>query len=191
MYLDTENADEALEAYEGLFFETEIQLGDEVKEIKPHGKTRKRKETSFSRFHFFDAGMARSIARMTVPTKTMTEYGTFFETYIAMELVAYIDYTGLHDTNLTYYRTNDGKREVDFIIGDEVAIEVKSSKAVSDKHLENLKELKEEGTFSSYIAVSREESPRRLEDGILILPWKDFLKRLWNGEIIKSKLRKE
>ena len=41
---------------------------------------------------------------MTVPTKTMTEYGTFFETYIAMELVAYIDYTGLHDTDLTYYR---------------------------------------------------------------------------------------
>lgn len=189
MYLDTENADEALEAYEELFFETEIQLGDEVKEIKPHGKTRKRKETSFSRFHFFDAGMARSIARMTVPTKTMTEYGTFFETYIAMELVAYIDYTGLHDTNLTYYRTNDGKREVDFIIGDEVAIEVKSSKAVSDKHLENLRELKEEGIFSSYIAVSKEESPRRLEDGIPILPWKDFLKRLWNGEIIKSKLR--
>ena len=241
MYLDPENADEALEAYEGLYLETEIQLENEVndlpgfinflekaalsngqqinfsafasdvgvsrqaiktwykilldtlmvKEIKPYGKTRKRKETSFSRFYFFDVGIARSIARMTVPTETMTEYGTFFETYIAMELVAYIDYTGLHDTDLTYYRTSDGKREVDFIIGDEVAIEVKSSKAVSDKHLENLRELKEEGIFSSYIVVSREESPRRLEDGILILPWKDFLKRLWNGEIIKSKLRKE
>lgn len=241
MYLDPENADEALEAYEGLYLETEIQLENEVndlpgfinflekaalsngqqinfsafasdvgvsrqaiktwykilldtlmvREIKPYGKTRKRKETSFSRFYFFDVGIARSIARMTVPTETMTEYGTFFETYIAMELVAYIDYTGLHDTDLTYYRTSDGKREVDFIIGDEVAIEVKSSKAVSDKHLENLRELKEEGIFSSYIVVSREESPRRLEDGILILPWKDFLKRLWNGEIIKSKLRKE
>lgn len=241
MYLDPENADEALEAYEGLYLETEIQLENEVndlpgfinflekaalsngqqinfsafasdvgvsrqaiktwykilldtlmvREIKPYGKTRKRKETSFSRFYFFDVGIARSIARMTVPTETMTEYGTFFETYIAMELIAYIDYTGLHDTDLTYYRTSDGKREVDFIIGDEVAIEVKSSKAVSDKHLENLRELKEEGIFSSYIVVSREESPRRLEDGILILPWKDFLKRLWNGEIIKSKLRKE
>ena len=241
MYLDPENADEALEAYEGLYLETEIQLENEVndllgfinflekaalsngqqinfsafasdvgvsrqaiktwykilldtlmvREIKPYGKTRKRKETSFSRFYFFDVGIARSIARMTVPTETMTEYGTFFETYIAMELVAYIDYTGLHDTDLTYYRTSDGKREVDFIIGDEVAIEVKSSKAVSDKHLENLRELKEEGIFSSYIFVSREESPRRLEDGILILPWKDFLKRLWNGEIITSKLRKE
>ena len=155
-----------------------------VKEIKPYGKTKKRKETSFSRFYFFDVGIARSLAHMTVPTETMTEYGTFFETYIAMELVAYIDYAGIHNTDLTYYRTSDGKREVDFIIGDEIAIEVKSAKSVMDKHLANLRELKEEGIFSKYIVVSREESSRMLDDGILILPWKDFLGRLWNGDII-------
>ena len=155
-----------------------------VKEIKPYGKTKKRKETSFSRFYFFDIGVVRSIARMAVPTETMTEYGMLFETYIAMELIAYIDYSGLYSTEITYYRTSDGKREVDFIIGDEAAIEVKSARTVTDKHLANIRELKEEGIFSSYIVVSREETPRMLEDGILILPWKDFLKRLWNGEII-------
>ena len=155
-----------------------------VKEIKPYGKTKKRKETSFSRFYFFDVGIARSLAHMTVPTETMTEYGTLFETYIAMELIAYIDYAGIHNTDLTYYRTSDGKREVDFIIGDEIAIEVKSTKSVTDRHLANLRELKEEGIFSKYIVVSREESSRMLDDGILILPWKDFLGRLWNGDII-------
>ena len=155
-----------------------------VKEIKPYGKTKKRKETSFSRFYFFDVGIARSLAHMTVPTETMTEYGTLFETYIAMELIAYIDYAGIHNTDLTYYRTSDGKREVDFIIGDKIAIEVKSTKSVTDRHLANLRELKEEGIFSKYIVVSREESSRMLDDGILILPWKDFLGRLWNGDII-------
>ena len=155
-----------------------------VKEIKPYGKTKKRKETSFSRFYFFDVGIARSLAHMTVPTETMTEYGTLFETYIAMELIAYIDYAGTHNTDLTYYRTSDGKREVDFIIGDKIAIEVKSTKSVTDRHLANLRELKEEGIFSKYIVVSREESPRMLDDGILILPWKDCLGRLWNGDII-------
>ena len=155
-----------------------------VKEIKPYGKTKKRKETSFSRFYFFDVGIARSLAHMTVPTETMTEYGTLFETYIAMELIAYIDYAGIHNTDLTYYRTSDGKREVDFIIGDNIAIEVKSTKSVTDRHLANLRELKEEGIFSKYIVVSREESSRMLDDGILILPWKDFLGRLWNGDII-------
>ena len=235
MYLHPEDADEALEAYEGLYLETEIQLENEVNdlpgfigflekaaisngqqinfsafasdvgvsrqaiktwyrilldtlmvmEIKPYGKTRKRKETSFSRFYFFDVGVARSIAHMNVPTETMAEYGTLFETFIAMELAAYIDYSGLHDTELTYYRTSDGKREVDFILGDEAAIEVKSAKTVTDRHLANLREFKEEGIFSKYIVVSREESPRMLEDGILILPWKDFLERLWNGDIIR------
>ena len=99
----------------------------------------------------------------------MTEYGNLFETYIAMELVAYIDYSGLHNTDLTYYRTSDGKREVDFIIGDEIAVEVKSAKSITDRHLANLREFKEEGIFSKYIVVSREESPRMLGDGILIL----------------------
>ena len=236
MYLHPEGAEESLEAYEGLYLETEIQLENEVndlpgfinflekaaisngqqinfssfasdvgvsrqaiktwykilldtlmvKEIKPYGKTRKRKETSFSRFYFFDVGVARSLAHMAVPTQTMAEYGTLFETYIAMELSAYIDYSGLHNTELTYYRTSDGKREVDFIIGDDIAIEVKSAKSVTDKQLSNLRELKEEGIFSSYIVVSREESPRMLNDGILILPWKEFLERLWNGEVIHA-----
>ena len=235
MYLHPEDADEALEAYEGLYLETEIQLENEVNdlpgfigflekaaisngqqinfsafasdvgvsrqaiktwyrilldtlmvmEIKPYGKTRKRKETSFSRFYFFDVGVARSIAHMNVPTETMAEYGTLFETFIALELAAYIDYSGLHDTELTYYRTSDGKREVDFILGNEAAIEVKNAKTVTDRHLANLRELKKEGIFSKYIVVSREESPRMLEDGILILPWKDFLERLWNGDIIR------
>lgn len=236
MYLHPEDSDEALEAYEGLYLESEIQLENEVNdlpgfidflekaalsngqqvnfssfasdvgvsrqaiktwykilldtllvnEIKPYGKTKKRKETSFSRFYFFDVGIARSIARMSVPTDTMTEYGTLFETYIAMELIAYIDYSGLRNKEITYYRTSDGKREVDFIIGDDIAIEVKSSKNVQDKHLINLRELKEEAIFSKYIVVSREESPRMLEDGILILPWKVFLEKLWSGDIIDS-----
>ena len=50
-----------------------------------------------------------------------------------------------------------------------------------------VRELKEEGIFSSYIVVSREEIPRMLSDGILVLPWKEFLMKLWNGEIYGSK----
>lgn len=236
MFLHPDEAEEALNAYEGLYLETEIQLENEVKdlpgfinflekaaisngqqinfssfasdlgvsrnalktwynilldtlminEIKPYGKTKKRKETSFSRFYFFDVGIARSLAKMNVPTETMCEYGTLFETYIAMELRAYIDYSNLYNTELTYYRTSDGKREVDFIVGDDIAIEVKTTKSVTDRDLANLRELKEENIFSSFIVVCREENPRMLSDGILILPWKNFLARLWKGEIIKG-----
>lgn len=236
MFLHPAEAEDALNAYEGLYLQTEIQLENEVNdlpgfinflekaaisngqqinfssfasdlgvsrnalktwykilldtlminEIKPYGKTKKRKETSFSRFYFFDVGIARSLAKMNVPTETMSEYGTLFETYIAMELRAYIDYSNLYNTELTYYRTSDGKREVDFIVGDDIAIEVKTTKSVTDRDLANLRELKEENIFSSFIVVCREDNPRMLSDGILILPWKNFLERLWKGEIIKE-----
>ena len=85
-----------------------------------------------------------------------------------------------------YYRSSNGKRKVDFTIEDDVAIELKSAKTVTDKHLISLRELKEEGIFLSYIIISREEGPRMLSDGILILPWKEFLARLWNGKIVKK-----
>ena len=196
MFLNPMEAEDLLETYKGNYLEMEIQLENEVNNLPSFinflekaaiWKNKKRKETSFSRFYFFDTGVARSIAHMSLPTETMTEFGVLFETYIMMEITAYIDYSGLSRTELTYYRLGSGKREVDFIIGDDVAIEVKSAKTIQDKHLVSLRELKEEGIFSSYIVVSREEIPRMLSDGILVLPWKEFLMKLWNGEIYGSK----
>ena len=197
MFLNPMEAEDLLETYKGNYLEMEIQLENEVNNLPSFinflekaaiwKNKKKRKETSFSRFYFFDTGVARSIAHMSLPTETMTEFGVLFETYIMMEITAYIDYSGLSRTELTYYRLGSGKREVDFIIGDDVAIEVKSAKTIQDKHLVSLRELKEEGIFSSYIVVSREEIPRMLSDGILVLPWKEFLMKLWNGEIYGSK----
>ena len=196
MFLNPMEAEDLLETYKGNYLEMEIQLENEVNNLPSFinflekaaiWKNKKRKETSFPRFYFFDAGVARSIAHMSLPTETMTEFGVLFETYIMIEITAYLDYSGLSRTELTYYRLGSGKREVDFIIGDDVAIEVKSAKTIQDKHLVSLRELKEEGIFSSYIVVSREEIPRMLSDGILVLPWKEFLMKLWNGEIYGSK----
>ena len=196
MFLNPMEAEDLLETYKGNYLEMEIQLENEINNLPSFinflekaaiWKNKKRKETSFSRFYFFDTGVARSIAHMSLPTETMTEFGVLFETYIMMEITTYIDYSGLSRTELTYYRLGSGKREVDFIIGDDVAIEVKSAKTIQDKHLVSLRELKEEGIFSSYIVVSREEIPRMLSDGILVLPWKEFLMKLWNGEIYGSK----
>ena len=196
MFLNPMEAEDLLETYKGNYLEMEIQLENEVNNLPSFinflekaaiWKNKKRKETSFSRFYFFDTGVARSIAHMSLPTETMTEFGVLFETYIMMEITAYLDYSGLSRTELTYYRLGSGKREVDFIIGDDVAIEVKSAKNITDKHLVSLRELKEEGLFSRYIVVSREETPRMLSDSILILPWKSFLDKLWNGEIYSKK----
>jgi hypothetical protein len=37
---------------------------------------------------------------------------------------------------------------------------------------------------AKYILVSLDPKPRKTSDGILILPWKDFLENLWANKII-------
>ena len=69
-------------------------------------------------------GVARTAARMPVPTEMLTEYGKLFENYIFMELKAYIDYN-MTDDELCFWRTREGY-EVDFIIGDKAASDLLS-----------------------------------------------------------------
>ena len=94
-----------------------------------------------------------------------------------MELKAWIDYKRPR-SSLTFWRTTTGN-EVDFCVDDELAIEVKSTASVNEKHLKGLQTLREENIFKRYILVCREDYPR-LVDGIEILPWKYFFKTLWN-----------
>jgi len=82
-----------------------------------------------------------------------------------MELRAHASYapkgSGLP---VAYWRTASGI-EVDFILGNaEVAIEVKSTDRPTSDQLKGLR-------------------PRRSEDGIELLPWRDFLRQLWRHEI--------
>ena len=66
-----------------------------------------------------------------------------------------------------------------------MAIEIKSSDNVNERHLKGLKAFMEEYEVKQAIVVCTEPLPRLLNN-ILILPWQEFLKRLWNGEIMKE-----
>ncbi len=150
--------------------------------LRPYRKGSKRIPVNTSKFYFFDIGVARTVARMPVPSETMTEYGKMFENYIFMELKAYIDY-GMTDDELYFWRTREGY-EVDFVIENKVAIEVKTSKNITGKELKGLKEFMKENAVNDYIIVCRELFERTTDDGIRIMPWKLFLDSLWNGSII-------
>jgi hypothetical protein len=54
---------------------------------------------------------------------------------------------------------------------------------VRDGSLKGLRALGEEHRVRHRLVVSREKIPRRTEDGIDLLPWQDFCKRLWGGEL--------
>ena len=49
---------------------------------------------------------------------------------------------------------------------------------------EVLGRLEEEYKIKKKIIVSRDPIPRKLDSGILVLPWKNFCEKLWNGDII-------
>ena len=93
----------------------------------------------------------------------------------------YIDYR-CPGTALAYWRSTSGF-EVDFILGDEVAIEVKAKQDVGGRDLKGLLALAEELRLKRYLVVSMEDHARRV-GAIEILPWKQFLRLLWDGALL-------
>lgn len=145
-------------------------------QVEPFTKTQKRKAISTSKFYFFDIAISRALRNIPAPKENTTEFGEYFEQLICMELKSWIDYT-CPRSKLTFWRSTSNM-EVDFCVDEELAIEVKASSNISDKHLKGLKALREENIFKRYIVVCQEEHPR-LVDGIEILPWKYFFTKLW------------
>ena len=145
-------------------------------QVESFTNTKKRKAITTSKFYFFDIGIARALRNIPTPKENTTEFGEYFEHLICMELKSWIDYKHPR-SKLTYWRSTSNM-EVDFCVDEEIAIEVKSSSNVTEKHLKGLKALREEGIFNRYVVVCQEEHPRII-DGIEILPWKYFLEELW------------
>ena len=141
----------------------------------------KRRVVGAPRFYFFDIGVVAHLTGRGHVQPGSELFGRAFEHFIFMELSAYSSYTGTFFP-VSFWRTTSG-HEVDFIFED-VALEVKSTSRIQDRHLKGIRAFKEEFNIARYLVVSRESAPRQTSDGILILPWRDFLDRLWGGEIV-------
>ena len=170
---------DSIREWYGILYDTMIGFA-----IPPYTRTKKRKAVETERFYYFDVGLVRFLLNLTEVSDTHSEYGKLFKSYIAQELSAYLDY-GRKRERLSYWRTRQSSFEVDFTIGDQVAVETKTTKLVNEKKdLRGLRALKEEGIFKKYIVVSRDEISRTTDDGILMLPWTVFLDELWDGKIV-------
>lgn len=155
-------------------------------EVPAYTKTKKRKAYASSKFYMFDLGVIRQLLGFDKVETGSTEYGKFFETYMAMEMRAYIGYRSRPKLNITpicYWRSISGF-EVDFILMEKIAIETKTTRRHTARDLKGLKALKEEGLCSRYILVCNEEYAQITDDGIEIVPWKQFLDELWSGKVI-------
>ncbi len=147
-------------------------------ELPAWRKSKKRKPIASSKYYFFDVGVVSALqGRMFRPGTP--EYGEAFETYIFHELMSYRDYVS--GEPFSYWRSTSGF-EVDFIIGDHTAVEIKAKANISSRDIKSLQALSEEKRLERYFCVCFVPR-RRTVDSIVIVPYKEFLDMLWGGEM--------
>ncbi len=149
-------------------------------ELLAYSKTLKRKAVSRSKFYFFDTGVANYLAQRLPMNESHGEMGISFEQFIIQEVRAYLSYQRIQK-KMSFWRSRDA--EVDLIIGDEIAIEIKFSKSVKDEYFKGLLALKEEAKLKKYFLVGRFANEGQFKD-ITYLPYQDFLKLLWAGGVV-------
>jgi uncharacterized protein len=143
-------------------------------EVPAWRKTIKRKPLASSKYYFFDIGVAGALLGRTFRPGT-PEFGEALETFILHELISYRDYVA--GEPISYWGSQSGF-EVDFIIGDHTAVEVKAKSTLYAKDLKSLQALAEETRMKRFLCVSL-ESRRRTVGNITILPYRTFLHELW------------
>jgi predicted AAA+ superfamily ATPase len=142
----------------------------------------KRKESTSSKFYFFDNGVAQHLQNRRRLAPGTPEYGVALEAYIFHEMRTFIDYEAPSAT-INFWRTTTNI-EVDFVLDSRVAIEVKASSLVAMSDLKGLRAIREESKdLKRFIVVSLEPT-RRVVDEIEILPFTEFLGELWSGTLM-------
>ena len=144
----------------------------------------KRRVAKMPKFYFSDVGVVNVLARRNQIEPGSPSFGHAFENWIFHELQSYIDYAKLREP-LTYWRLSSGT-EVDFIYGDMlVAIEVKATSQIRDRHLKGLRELvKDHPEVKRRILVCCEDTSFRTDDFIEVTSEKVFIQRLWSGDLL-------
>jgi len=149
--------------------------------IPAYTKVMKRRLVQAPRFYYFDVGVANYLLHRKELIRGSADYGHAFEHLVVQELVAYMHYSHSEE-KLSYWRTYTGV-EVDIIVGDaRIAIEIKSTEEVQNRHIKNLKVFAEEHPDSKLMIVSLDVFTRQMGD-IECIYVMDFFHRLWTDGI--------
>ena len=145
-------------------------------------KRPKRRVILAPKFYFFDIGVANYLLKRGKIVHGSEAFGSAFEHFIYLELLAHSHYSGLNYP--IYYWRTASKIEIDFVLGDhEISIEVKSTTNANPRHTKGLDSFSDEYTVKKQILVTNDSFPRQMGN-TLVLPWKDFLGQLWSGQIM-------
>ena len=152
--------------------------------VEPFARRRARAViTQAPKFYLFDVGVAGHLAGRRVASAG-PEFGRALEHFVLMEMLAYRSYREV-DCPIRFWRTKSGL-ECDFVLGRDadVAIEVKGASNIGPRDLSGLTAFAQEHRPRRAIVVCNEPTPRRTAAGIWVLPWRNFLERLWDGQVV-------
>ena len=144
------------------------------------------KQAAHPKFYLFDCGVARALSGRIAYPPSPEERGALLETLLLGEIRAYVAYRELRYP-LHYWRTHDGA-EVDLLCetgAGFVAVEMKASTRWDARYHRGLNRLRDElgaGRVTCY-GVYQGGRPASW-GGVHVLPAPEFLKRLWNGEVL-------
>ena len=148
--------------------------------VSPWTKSIKRKAIQTAKFYFFDPGIVHALCEIRSLDPNSDLFGRAFEQFIACELRAYLSYKKIR-IPLRYWQSKS-RLEVDFVIGNQTAIEVKSGKKITSRDHKGLLAIKEENNWKQLIIVSRDSVRARFKNGIQHLYWENFLTDLWKDK---------
>ena len=135
-----------------------------------------------SKFYLFDVGVAGALTGRRIREERGEAFGRALEHFVLMEILAHRSYREL-DYGIHFWRTKSGL-EVDFVLGDgEIAVEVKGTSRVDPSDFRALRAFMEGNRLRKAIVVCNEPVPR-VDESIDVLPWREFLARLWAGKVV-------
>jgi predicted AAA+ superfamily ATPase len=146
-------------------------------------KKMKRRTIQAPKFYFSDIGVVNYLCKRGTLEPGSELFGKAFENWVYHELQTYNAYAESF-ARISYWRLASGI-EVDFIIDDfSVAIEAKATPKVKTDYLKGLRQLEQETDLCQQkIVVCLEPIRRQTDDGILILPYQEFIRDLWQGDL--------
>jgi len=152
--------------------------------VEPYKKRQERQVIGkAAKFYLFDVGVAGAITRRQIREPRGEQFGRALEHFVLMEILAHRSYREL-EYPVHFWRTKNG-HEVDFVLGEaEVAVEVKGTSRLDSADFRPLRAFGEDNRPRQAIVVCNEPVPR-VHEGIDVLPWRDFLGRLWAGHILR------
>jgi predicted AAA+ superfamily ATPase len=151
-------------------------------QLPAYQHTSRRKPVATAKFYLFDVGVANVLKHIPAIEEGSDAYGRALEHLVFLELRSYLDYRRL-DHELTYWRSRS-QLEVDFVVGDEIAIEVRSKGRITPRDYKGLSALAEEVRLKRKIVICGEKRRRRADDGTEMLSPTEFLDDLWAGAFV-------